>query len=476
MPANAGKTLFILSAAALLLASALFLKPAYFATTSGLSLLIFSEILLAAIANYRKAFFPVIVVCFLVAGTDLPFRFALLQARWVVLAVGAVVGLAIYIKAETHTFGTFHLVAFFCVLSAFVSALVSAFPEESLLKALSLLLLFLYVTAGARTAVLLRQERFFAMILGGAEILLWVSVACYLLLRISIFGNPNSLGAIMGVAVAPVLLWGFLTAHSRAGRLRLGVELILGILLLLSSFSRAAIAAAAISCLLICLSARQYRLLLKGVALSGLLAVCAILFVPQHADAPSGDGSSSMSNVFLYKGKREQGVFGSRRGIWQQTWDAIRDKPWFGSGFGTSAISGDMTKMQYAENHIDTWVEREHGNSYLAIAEWTGLLGVLPFYALVMLACLNVRSVFSWVRRTQDVFSPALPAAAIVTAGLIDAMFEDWLFAVGYYMCVFFWAMAFILVDLLPRATVVYSPELVMPSPGEPYAAVAATR
>jgi len=200
------------------------------------------------------------------------------------------------------------------------------------------------------------------------------------------------------------------------------------------------------------------------------------LFVPQHTDAPSWDGSSPMRNVFLYKGKREEGLFGSRRGVWQQTWDVIRDKPWFGSGFGTSAIAQDMTKLEFAEHHIDTWVTREHGNSFLAIAEWTGLLGVFPFYGLIILSCLNVRSVFSWVRRTQDVFSPALPAAAIITAGLIDAMFEDWLFAVGYYLCVFFWAMAFILVDVLPREAIVCSPELVMPLRGQPYAAVPSTR
>jgi O-antigen ligase len=476
MSANPAKALLILSAAALFVAGMLFLRPDYLASTSGLSVLIGAEILLAAIANYRKTFFPVILVCFLVAGADLPFRFAFLQGRWVVLAVGAVVGLAIYIKAETHTFGIFHLVAFFCVLSAFVSALVSAFPEESLLKALSLFLLFLYGAGGARSAVLLRPERFFAALVSGIEVLLWASVVFYLFLRVEIFGNPNSLGAIMGVAIVPVLLWGFLTAQSRGRKLRLQVELVLAMLLLLSSFARAAIGAAAISCLLICFSARQYRLLLKGVALTCLLAVCVILFVPQHTDGPSWDGSSSMSSVFLYKGKRERGFFGSRKGVWQQTWDAIRDKPWFGSGFGTSAITQDMTKLEYAEHHIDTWVAREHGNSYLAIAEWTGLLGVLPFYALVLLACRNLRSVFAWVRRTQDIFSPALPAAAIVSAGLFDAMFEDWLFAVGYYLCVFFWAMAFILVDVRPRAAVVYSPELVMPLPDQSYASVMPTR
>jgi hypothetical protein len=48
-----------------------------------------------------------------------------------------------------------------------------------------------------------------------------------------------------------------------------------------------------------------------------------------------------------------------------------------------------------------------------------------------------------------NIFAPAVPAAAIIIAGLIDAGFEDWLFAVGYYLSVFLWVMAFILADLL---------------------------
>jgi len=62
---------------------------------------------------------------------------------------------------------------------------------------------------------------------------------------------------------------------------------------------------------------------------------------------------------------------------------------------------------------------------------------------------LNVRKVFSKVRSTGDAFLPAIPAAAVVLAGLVEAMFEDGLFAVGYYLCVLVWALAFILVDLV---------------------------
>ena len=82
--------------------------------------------------------------------------------------------------------------------------------------------------------------------------------------------------------------------------------------------------------------------------------------------------------------------------------------------------------------------------------------------------------VFRWLRRTGDVFSPSAPAAAIVAAGLCHAMFEDWMFAVGYYLCVFFWAIAFIMVDVLPRASIVYAPEMFVPSPVQ-YAGAAAS-
>ena len=52
--------------------------------------------------------------------------------------------------------------------------------------------------------------------------------------------------------------------------------------------------------------------------------------------------------------------------------------------------------------------------------------------------------------QTRDPFSPAVPIAVVLTAGLVHAAFEDWMFAVGYYLCVFFWSLAFVLVDVMP--------------------------
>jgi hypothetical protein len=124
-----------------------------------------------------------------------------------------------------------------------------------------------------------------------------------------------------------------------------------------------------------------------------------------------------------------------------------------------------MTKLQYARHHVDSWVIREHGSSYLAIFEWTGLLGVVPFFGLVLLVAGNAGRTLLSVRRTGDLSSPAIAAAAIGISGLIHAGFEDWLFAVGYYVCVFFWAMASILVDVMPGPVTAYSPEQLTPEP-----------
>ena len=165
--------------------------------------------------------------------------------------------------------------------------------------------------------------------------------------------------------------------------------------------------------------------------------------------------------MFLYKGKPEQGLMGSRRGPWDQTWAVIQDHPWFGSGFGTSLTTNDWSQLVPARSHFDSRVNREHGNSYLAITEWVGLLGVVPFYLLILLVAVNICRVLSWLRQTGNAFSPVVPAAAILIAGLIHAVFEDWLFAVGYYICVFFWPVAFILIDLLRGRDVVYADQSV---------------
>jgi O-antigen ligase len=420
-------------------------RPVYLSSVEYLEALLFLQILFAALWNFRSRFFALVVVSFLLAGLDLPGRGAWIVARWFVLIVGAVAGYAVYMKAREHRFGGFHLVAFFCVLAAVVSAIISSYPTQALLKAASLTLLFLYGASGVRLAVLGRERRFILSFLLSCEILIYVTTLAYFVMGLRFLGNSNSLGAVSGVVLVPMMLWGVLISMESIQRRRRAFALMLAILLLLSSYSRSGILATIFACGLMCVALRQYRLLIKGVAFLVVAAIfVAITMPPQEAQG------GSVVSAFLHKGKTEGSVLGSRKSPWDQTVSAVRQNPWFGTGFGTS-----FTRLQYTTENLQyaslDETTREHGNSYLEIVEWVGLLGVLPFYALVLLILFNVRRVLVWTRQTGNPFASAIPLAAIMAAGLVHAGFEDWLFAVGYYLTVVFWVLAFILVDLLPE-------------------------
>ena len=86
----------------------------------------------------------------------------------------------------------------------------------------------------------------------------------------------------------------------------------------------------------------------------------------------------------------------------------------------------------------------------MTIAEWVGLLGVMPFFALLLLTASKVWRVCVWMTRTSNPRHYSIPLAMVVLAGLVHANFEDWLFAVGAYPCVYFWVFAFLLADLCP--------------------------
>jgi len=421
-----------------------FFRPGYLTSAEYLQGFLFVQVVFAALWNFRSRFFFLTVICFLMSGLDLPGRGPWLVARWFVLIVGALAGYVAYMKEREHRFGAFHLVALFCVTAATVSAIVSSYPTQSMLKAASLLLLFLYGAAGARLAVLGRERKFIFGFLLGCEILTYLSAAGYFLAGVHFFGNPNSLGAVAGVVLVPTLLWGVLITEDVLQRRRRMFALMLGVLLLLSSYSRAGILAAIVACGLMLVTLRQYRLLIKGTAFIVAAAVFVAITMP-----PNADDNNSVIETFLHKGKTESGVLGSRKSPWDQTVSAVKRNPWFGTGFGTSATAADRTDINYEYFSLDE-TTREHGDSYLEIVEWSGLLGVVPFYILVFMILLNARRVYVWMSRTGNQYHPAIPLAAIMLAGLVHAGFEDWMFAVGYYLTALYWPLAFILVDLLP--------------------------
>jgi O-antigen ligase len=314
-----------------------------------------------------------------------------------------------------------------------------------LLKVMSLFLLFLYASTGGRVALGGQEASFLRGLILACEALVYISSACYLALSYDLFGNYNALGAIIGVGAAPVLLWAAVVAESRAERKRRYIALALCGVLLYVSVCRAAILADTVVIIALTIALRRPGLLLKAAFIGALFLECMAVANPAHMSAFVG----SLTERLVFKGGRDQshpGLFGSRETPWEETISAVKHHPYFGTGFGTTDLGNDQPYRQ-GSSFSDEGTNREHGDSYLALAEYMGLLGILPFLILLLLLIRASARVFAWMRRTGSADNYAVPFALIIVAGLVHALFEDWLLAVGSYLCVFFWVAAFLLID-----------------------------
>ncbi|HEY1272254.1 MAG TPA: O-antigen ligase family protein, partial [Terriglobales bacterium] len=406
MDERAGKVVFasllvVGCAAAAYLATT---RPGLITNQTYLVGLVFLQLLLAAVWKFRQVFFLLLMLAFVWAGLDVPLKEAWTSGRWGVLAVGAIVGAAVFLKEWQNHFRPVHWLALVCVGTAFVSATVSQYQAVALLKALSLGLLLLYASTGGRTAIAGREATFFRGLLLACEITVYVTAIAEFALRRAIWGNPNSLGLVMGVAMVPLLFWAVLVAETAALRRRRTFALLLALVLLFFSWARASILGSLIATLLLCLALRRHRLMIQGGVIALLLVAGVALVAP--GDFQQGGATPTVSDL-VYKGHREAGLLGSRKTPWEKTMDVIREHPWFGSGFGTSPTGRNRNvDAKYASNS-DT--NREHGNSYMALLEWVGLLGLTPFIVLLLLIVWKVGRVLAWVHRTGNPFHPAVP-------------------------------------------------------------------
>ena len=313
---------------------------------------------------------------------------------------------------------------------------VSAYPSLAFLKGTSLLLLFLYGSTGARLAVMERTAVFFSALLIGCELLVYVSAILYFIFRSEIFGNPNSMGAVMGVVTAPLLLWGILVSERPTTRWRRTFAFALALALLLSSYARAGIAGALVSCILLCISVRRYGLLLAGTCVALLLAalVATTVRISNHPiHSPPCFCTKAIEKPAF---SPPANLFGTIQ------FPPSKTTPGWAAGSEPVRQSATWCGNRVASNRC----ARRHGNMAIAtwqLQEWVGVVGDIPFFALVILIAVNVVRTLAQTRRTRNVFSPALPLAAVLAAGLVHAAFEDWLFAVGYYLCIFFWSLGF---------------------------------
>lgn len=423
-------------------------RPELFSNSMYLGGILLLELILVSVWHYERVFLPFLMIIFFWAGMDVPLNeSAGVTARWVVLGFGALAGYMMWMKhRREQPLTAFHLMAFFCIVTALVSAVVSDVPDVALLKVLSLVMLFLYCACGARYAIHGREAQFVRGLVLSCEIVVYFAAVTYLMLGLEIFGNRNSLGAVIGAMTFPVIAWAALATDNVMLRRRLTVCLLLSGFLLYLSASRASIASAVLSGSLLCLVTARRRALLRG----AFFVVFFLSIAGALNPASFQDFVAAQTASLVYKhDQSEHNLMASREGPWRETVASIKKHPWFGSGFGTSDLGEQEVQ---GRSHLET-VEgsnREHGNSYLALLEYMGLLGILPFVGLLFLTVRNVWKICSWMRRSGEFGHYVVPLAMVVVAGLIHAFFEDWLFAVGSYLCLFFWIAAFALTEFSP--------------------------
>jgi O-antigen ligase len=423
-------------------------RPGYFTSQTYLGGLLLLELLVAALWMYRQVFFALVLIAFLFAGTGFAVGGGWTVARWVVLGIGAAAGCVIVLKEHRLHFGVFHTIALFAIFAAFVSAAVSRYTDYAMLKSLSLLLLFLYAATGARLTVAGRESRFFTGLLVGCELFIGVLAVCYLVIHSEVMGNPNSLGVVTGVVGAPILLWGTLVSEKPSVRNRRIVLYVICMYLVVHSHSRASMGVALISSGILCLVVRKYKLFAEGLAVI-LVVVAATAIINPSAFSSA---ISTVNSSIVYKGQDPtRGLLESRESPWQAAVESISANFWFGTGYGTTNNGQDAVENldQFSSTQ---GVTTENGSSYLAIVEWVGMLGVLPFLFLLLVIVGKILRTMVWMFRTASPLHPAVPIAMVMFAGLLHAGFEDWLFAPGYYLCVFFWSLAFIFVDVAPSS------------------------
>jgi O-antigen ligase len=386
-------------------------------------------------SQYETHFWTLMIAVFFWAGSGVPLAGAMNIFRWVVLGLGAFLALGYYARrANRIPFNHLHLLGLFGVIAAFASALVSVNPLMTVVKALSLAALFVYGSIGARILWSRHPEPFLRKLVLMAEILVYFSAICYSV-SFQVWGSTNSLGLIMGCLCWPVLLWRFILPTTGQKSPRHFIALFLCGALLVHSLSRASMTAAILSSIFLLVGARRYQTLLVGVSLFAAILLNMFLLAPERFQ--------DASDTFLYKRGEHGKILDSRQKPWERSVAIFREHPWLGLGFGAADNSADW-RFNYVTVGQQT---RERGSSYLTMLETTGLIGAFPFALLILCLIREIWRVFSRLRRTGVVRQPSVVAAAIIIGGLANAAFEDWLLAVGYYMSVIFWVLAFSLRD-----------------------------
>jgi hypothetical protein len=242
------------------------------------------------------------------------------------------------------------------------------------------------------------------------------------------FGNPNSLGAFIPM-VAPVLLLYLVRSFDKAPQIRVANILLITayLIFLFMSRSRAGLGATFLACgwWLYFAHRRVFGLFLGGALITALIFG---LYFPENVQ--------NVRQVYVYKGGSY--VFKSRADLLSATWEASKESPLIGVGFGVAKGYSEDWRFAFET----AGAGREKGSSFLALVEEVGLIGsgfvLLPLAWLLVNA---IRRLADFRRRHQmgEEFWVTLTLSACLVGGLANASVEAWLTSAGFFSAVLFW-------------------------------------
>jgi hypothetical protein len=242
------------------------------------------------------------------------------------------------------------------------------------------------------------------------------------------FGNPNSLGAFIPL-VAPVLLLELLRSFDKGPHIRVAnvVLTIAYFSLLFMSRSRAGLVATFLACgwWLYFAHRRAFGMFLGGALITGVIYG---LYFPENVQ--------NLNRVYIYKGSAY--VLKSRGDLLSASWEAAKESPLVGVGFGVS--KGYSEDWQFAFESGTAL--REKANSFLALVEEVGLIGsgfLLVPLAWVLFTAIQRLMLFRMRHQMGEEFWVTLTLSACLVGGLGNAFFEAWLTSVGFFSTVLFW-------------------------------------
>lgn len=196
-------------------------------------------------------------------------------------------------------------------------------------------------------------------------------------------------------------------------------------LLIILTYSRAAMLAIGIGVLVYLIFTKAYKTLLTGFAIAMVLLTINLTILPTCLPEL---GQSINQTVYRLLSKHEFEIMAARTVLWKPSWEAAKLGGITGIGYGVSHPDikiGNRTNYLKELNRYD----REKGNSVLAIVEEIGLIGLIFFILPLIFVFYVLFKAFkqTTLTLTSTSISTTTLSLAFITAALIHSNLEGWL-------------------------------------------------